>query len=104
MDPPYITGHQNNGFLSYNAKLFSWSDQERLAKWAVKLSESGVHVLVSIADQPVVVNLYKKFMYYQLFRRSLIGGQVESRGLITEALLANYPLMGYKSEVVHAQS
>src|SRR5205085_8813839 len=25
-DPPYITGHQNNGFLNYNKHLFSWAD------------------------------------------------------------------------------
>ena len=29
-EPPYITGHQNNGFLKYNSQLFSWSDQELL--------------------------------------------------------------------------
>jgi len=36
-DPPYITGHQDNGFLKYNKQLFSWADQERLAKLAIRL-------------------------------------------------------------------
>lgn len=99
-DPPYITGHQNNGFLLYNKNLFSWCDQESLAKCAIELARSGVYVLVSNADYPAVINLYKGFYYYRATRRSLIGGQMKSRGTITEALLSNYPLLGYKTEVV----
>lgn len=89
-DPPYITGHQNNGFHKYNSQLFSWADQERLAKLAIRLTEEGVHVLVSNADHDSVVRLYKGFRYYQISRRSLIGGQMKSRGVVTEALLSNY--------------
>jgi DNA adenine methylase len=99
-DPPYITGHQNNGFLEYNKNLFSWADQERLARCAIQLAQRGVHVLVSNADYPAVITLYKGFYYYRVRRRSLIGGQVRSRGVITEALLSSYPLLGYKTEVV----
>lgn len=99
-DPPYITGHQNNGFLKYNAPLFSWEDQERLARLAIQLAHSGVHILVSNADQPSVVRLYKGFNYYRATRPSLIGGKKESRGVITEALLSSYPLLDCPSEVI----
>lgn len=99
-DPPYITGHQNNGFLKYNKNLFSWADQESLARQAIQLSNAGVYVLVSNADYPAVVSLYKGFYCYRAKRNSLIGGQTRSRGVITEALLSNYPLLGYETEVV----
>jgi DNA adenine methylase len=99
-DPPYITGHQNNGFLNYNKNLFSWADQENLARQAILLSNAGVYVLVSNADYPAVINLYKGFYYYRAKRNSLIGGQTRSRGVITEALLSSYPLLGYETEVV----
>ncbi|HEX8495305.1 MAG TPA: Dam family site-specific DNA-(adenine-N6)-methyltransferase [Pyrinomonadaceae bacterium] len=99
-DPPFITGHQNNGFLKYNKTLFSWADQENLARHAIQLANAGVYVLVSNADYPAVINLYKGFYCYRAKRRSLIGGQANSRGIITEALLSNYPLLGYETEVV----
>jgi DNA adenine methylase len=99
-DPPYITGHQNNGFLKYNAQLFSWADQERLATVAVRLATSGVNVLVSNADHPAVLALYKGLYYYRAVRRSLIAGSLEARGLVGEALLSSYPLFGVESEVL----
>ncbi len=99
-DPPYISGHLRNGFLKYNARLFSWSDQERLALKARRLAEAGVYVLTSNADQPEVIELYKGFYYYRVRRLSLIGGQTNSRGSVAEALLSNYQLLGCDSEVV----
>lgn len=100
-DPPYITGHQNNGFHKYNSQLFSWTDQERLAKLAMQLTEKGVHVLVSNADHDSVVQLYKGFRYQQVTRYSLIGGQMKSRGVVTEALLSNYNISKLQSEVTN---
>ena len=98
-DPPYITGHQNNGFLKYNSPLFSWEDQERLARVAMKLANSGVFVLASNADQMAVVNLYKGFNRYQLARKSLIGGETASRREVHEVLLSNYPIVGCGVEI-----
>jgi len=99
-DPPYITGHQNNGFLKYNAPLFSWDDQQRLARLANALSHKGVFVLVSNANHNAVVNLYSGFQYYEVTRNSNIGSRSSTRGIVSEALLANYPLLGCRSEVI----
>ncbi|MBI5625148.1 MAG: Dam family site-specific DNA-(adenine-N6)-methyltransferase [Elusimicrobia bacterium] len=99
-DPPYITGHTNNGFLKYNAKLFSWSDQERLARVAIRLNRRGAYVLISNANHPDVIDLYKGFSLYSVTRNSLLGSDKKSRGSIAEILLSNYALMGCKSEVI----
>jgi DNA adenine methylase len=99
-DPPYITGHQNNGFLKYNAHLFDWEDQERLAEIARGLSLKGVNVLVSNADHEQVVRLYRGFYYYRLSRSTLISGTPDGRGLTAEALLSSYRLLDCESEVI----
>jgi len=99
-DPPYVTGHENNGFLKYNVRLFSWADQERLAQTAIRLMNAGVHVLVSNANFQAVVKLYKGFRYFRIRRQSLIGGKGSRRGLTTEALLSSYPILGCNSEVI----
>ncbi len=99
-DPPYITGHQQNGFLKYNAPLFSWADQQRLARVARALAGRGVHVLISNADHSTVIGLYTGFHCYRVRRNSLIAGSVHSRGEVTELLLSSYPVLGRASEVV----
>lgn len=99
-DPPYITSYRHNGFLKYNAPLFSWSDQERLARLAIELAEADIYVLVSNANQRALVKFYSGFNYYQVARRSLIAASAKHRGMITEALLSSYPLLGLESEVI----
>lgn len=94
LDPPYITGHTNNGFLKYNAHLFSWEDQRRLSRVAAELKDRGVSVLVSNADHPAVTDLYTGFFYYREQRRSLIGGVGSVRSNVYETLLSSYPLPG----------
>jgi DNA adenine methylase len=92
LDPPYISGHQNNGFLMYNAHLFSWGDQERLAAFAIRLKNKGASVIVSNADHQAVTRLYKGFHCYRVVRNTVISGFVDSRGKTTEAVLSSYPL------------
>lgn len=99
-DPPYITGHQNNGFLKYNAPLFSWDDQRRLAKVAVALCERGVQVVVSNSDHPGVGDLYSGFYRYIVIRNSLIGGTGSERGAISEALFTSSPLLGVSTHKI----
>jgi DNA adenine methylase len=48
MDPPYVTTHNNNGFVDYNEKLFSWADQVRLAIVAERLRSKGCRVLTPV--------------------------------------------------------
>ena len=91
-DPPYITGHKNNGFHMYNDKLFAWDDQKRLSMLAAKLHNRGVHVLISNADHTNIMELYPDFYLYRISRKSLIGGNGSRRGNITEGLISSYQL------------
>ncbi|MCI0677377.1 MAG: Dam family site-specific DNA-(adenine-N6)-methyltransferase [Phycisphaerales bacterium] len=100
LDPPYITGHTNNGFLSYNARLFSWDDQVRLSVVAKRLAGKGVRVLVSNANHPAVSQLYDGFFHYVVERNSLIGGWEGTRGRVSESLISSFPLIGVQSEVL----
>jgi DNA adenine methylase len=85
-DPPYVTKHNFNGFRDWNEKLFSWSDQERLAKAAHRLAERGVKVLVANAEHDDVAALYSRFGKIVLKRNSTLASNALKRGPSTEAL------------------
>lgn len=85
-DPPYTVAHNNNGFVKYNAHIFSWEDQQRVAKVAEELRIRGCHVIISNADHLSVRGLYPNFRYVQLRRPSRIAASAMHRQSITEAL------------------
>lgn len=91
LDPPYSVAHDNNGFVRYNARLFSWSDQERLALTAKRLGDLGCHVMVTNANHESVRALYPGFTAKPLHRASTIAARVEDRGPVTELLLTTGP-------------
>lgn len=89
LDPPYTVAHSNNGFLKYNAKLFSWNDQERLAAVATALVERGCRVLVSNADHESIRALYTGFQLQAISRPSIIAASGVYRRQITECIFYN---------------
>lgn len=90
LDPPYILGHQNNGFIRYNRHLFTWEAQQGLAKLANTLARRGVHVIVSNAAHQDVLRLYEGFSITHLNRHNQISRNPKYRGITTEALLSSY--------------
>lgn len=89
-DPPYITGHTNNGFVEYNAKVFSWQDQHRLAYRAKELIARGVNVAISNANHPLILELYLReefFKSHEVKRQSTIAGSAAKRFATIEVLL-----------------
>ncbi len=94
LDPPYVTRHNNNGFIDYNEKLFSWSDQERLAGVASELHRSGTHVLVTNANHPDLLDLYPSFNFDILSRYSTLAGKVSRRKVTEEVLIWQQPEQG----------
>ncbi|MEX0873918.1 MAG: Dam family site-specific DNA-(adenine-N6)-methyltransferase [Actinomycetota bacterium] len=87
LDPPYVTLHNNNGFVDYNHTIFSWDDQLRLSRVAKQLARKGVNVIVTNAYHDDVLNLYRGFSVQQLHRRSTIASESSHRRSTTEALL-----------------
>jgi DNA adenine methylase len=86
IDPPYVTGHHNNGFRDYNERLFSWEDQERLAQVAKDLVRKGAHVIISSANHPDVVRLYPDFSLHVFDRKSTLASDTTKRRNVSEAL------------------
>lgn len=85
-DPPYTVAHANNGFVKYNERIFSWSDQQRLAKHARKLAARGCHVVVSNADHPSIHELYDGFECTIINRPSIIAASSAHRREISECI------------------
>jgi DNA adenine methylase len=53
LDPPYTVRHNHNGFIKYNEQLFSWQDQERMAKAATRAAHQVEIELLSEDGKPV---------------------------------------------------
>lgn len=87
IDPPYTVKHNNNGFVQYNEKIFSWRDQERLSSCAIAASKRGARVIISNANHPSIRALYKNGTVHELNRRSTISGDKSFRGSCSELLI-----------------
>jgi DNA adenine methylase len=86
-DPPYTLAHNENGFVRYNQRLFSWPDQLRLAQCAQALAAQGVCVIVSNASHQSVLRLYPDFQRITLKRESLMAADPRSRKTVSEIIL-----------------
>jgi DNA adenine methylase len=87
MDPPYVTRHNNNGFVDYNERLFSWDDQVRAAEAANEAADAGAHVIVTNAYHDEVLDLYDGFQLQALNRHSTLASTATARGPVREAIL-----------------
>lgn len=92
VDPPYTVKHNNNNFVKYNERIFSWSDQIRLAKCVLGAARRGANVLISNADHPSVRELYGDKIWAQLRidRFSRLASSADFRRGTTELIVSNY--------------
>ena len=88
-DPPYTVAHGNNGFIKYNAEIFSWADQLRLAQVAIDLSQRGCYVFVSNADHESIRDLYRDFATIDVVRNSVVAASKAYRRKVTECIFWN---------------
>lgn len=90
-DPPYTVSHNNNGFIRYNERIFSWADQQRLAKSASNLAERGKAVVVSNALHRDIRSLYRDgpFKLYRVSRVTNLAASADHRGAVSELLVVS---------------
>ena len=90
VDPPYIVGHNNNGFVKYNETLFKWDDQVRLAKALARARDRGVKVVATNAAHAAVAKLYRQpgFTLRQVERYSSISGLADGRCQFQELVIS----------------
>lgn len=90
IDPPYVVSHNNNGFIEYNQKIFTWNDQLRLHDFIVAIIEKGAFFILTNAAHQCLLDLYSNVCQpYEINRMSKIGGKNSFRGMITEYLFTN---------------
>lgn len=90
IDPPYTVMHENNGFIEYNQRIFSWEDQVRLAENIRELLDHNVYFILTNASHDSIFTLYKGIgNIHKIERRSHIGGKGAKRGIVNELLISN---------------
>lgn len=91
VDPPYTMMHNKNNFVKYNANLFSWSDQLRLAEAIRRAARRGAAVMLSNADHHSIRELYANFGYqYRVSRSSVLAANASHRRKTSELLVLSY--------------
>lgn len=95
-DPPYTVRHNLNGFIKYNEKLFSWDDQERLAKALIRAKRRGAKIVCTNADHVSVRELYdgSGFHLQTVSRYSSISAASDSRKQFEELVILSHPNAG----------
>lgn len=89
-DPPYTVKHNNNGFIKYNDRIFSWEDQVRLRDALVRANARGAMFVLTNAFHESVRELYAEFELRPLSRSSVLAGEARARGDTEELLVTNY--------------
>lgn len=90
IDPPYTVAHENNGFIEYNQKLFSWNDQERLKVYIENIIEREAFFILTNASHISISNLYSNIGKTKILsRNSQVGGRNKTRGIFNELIIYN---------------
>ena len=92
IDPPYTVKHNNNNFLKYNEKIFSWSDQKRLSRGAEKAASSGAKIIISNANHSCISELYSstKWIKIEVQRASVLASSPKFRKVESELVISNF--------------
>jgi DNA adenine methylase len=86
-DPTYTVTHDQNGFVRYNERNFSWSDQERLSRAAWRARGRGAIVIVSNAHHREIKKMYRSGKFLKLTRQSTLSANPSKRRAVHEYLI-----------------
>lgn len=87
-DPPYTVAHSAAGFCKYNEVLFSYEDQERLAKALDRARRRGATILSTNAADESVKMLYGRGFRQTLVERfSRVAGGHKGRRMFPELII-----------------
>jgi DNA adenine methylase len=90
VDPPYTTLHNNNGFIKYNEKLFTWLDQIRLRDCLVRATSRGATIIAANADHESIRVIYRDFFAIRALQRpSVIAASAQFRRTVGELLITS---------------
>lgn len=78
-DSPYVPVSKTALFTGYTADGFTGEDQERLAERARRFKETGVHVLLTNSDAPLVRDLYPE-PFWKVERVEVRGDALNTDG------------------------
>lgn len=93
VDPPYTVKHNQNGFLKYNDKMFSWSDQIRLRNAVERASNRGAMVLVTNANHHSIREIYDGLGHQQVISRaSLLSANAAHRSRTEELIIRSWKI------------
>nr|WP_321352362.1 DNA adenine methylase [uncultured Methanoregula sp.] len=90
-DPPYHPVSKTANFTDYHASGFRFADQERLAKTFQRLSDKGVHVMLSNSKVPEIEELYQDFSIATVPAKRYINCNGERRSGTLEIIVTSYP-------------
>ena len=90
LDPPYTVTHNSNGFIQYNQKIFSLSEQYKLSEMIDKIKDIGAYYILTNAAHPEVKSIFQKDdPVFEVNRSSTIGGIGSKRGKYAELIMTN---------------
>lgn len=91
VDPPYTVKHNFNGFVKYNDKIFSWSDQVRLRDAVKRALSRGAQVLVTNANHESIREIYHGIGRHQVVSRaSVLSGNPAHRARTEELVIRTW--------------
>ena len=94
VDPPYTIAHNQNSFIKYNERLFTWADQERLLNALCHARDNHAIIFTTNANYQLIRDMYTNQGFYTtvINRYSSISGRADRRGLQEELLITSVPI------------